>query len=373
MDQVKSTQNPAVSEDEIDLFELWEGLVEEKLTILYSFLAVVFAALIYVLVATPVYQAKTYLLPPDAAKVIPMNVLAKALSAEGSDTRDTVNTTESIFKKFRATLVSRNTLKEVFNQYALAAIYVKNMDKLTGAARLKAEQKAFEQFVKDFSVADIDKKEASAGVVAQLSLPLSETEVAKILNTLVLKASQSTVREISSALLSEKEAKMRLIEQKISGARQVEKSRRLDRIAQLDEAIKITKQLNLTKPVTSGPTLNINNMNAAGQGDNIALYLLGSDLLEAEKRVLEQRTNDDAFILNLRNWQEALQLLKSLKIEPAKFGVVQVDQEIVFAEKIKPKKSLILAVSGVLGIILGVFIALVRRAIKKRKESVAVA
>ncbi len=376
MDQVKSTQNSPISEDEIDLFELWEGLVQEKLTILYSFLAVVFAAVIYILVSTPVYQAKTYLLPPDAAKVTPMNVLTEALNSRAVINTGTMNTVESVFNNFQTTLVSRKILNEVFNQYQLERIYSPNIQNLEGIEYLKAQQKAFDQFMKAFSVADVDKKDLSAGVVAQLSLALSDAEVADILNTLVLKATQSTIREITSNIVSEKEARARLIEQKIAGARQVEKDRRLDRIAQLEEAIQITKQLNLAKPVASGPTLNINNinnMNETVQGVSVALYLLGSDFLEAEKEVLEQRENDDAFIANLRSWQEELQLLKSLKIEPSEFGVVQVDQPAVFAEKIKPKKSLVLAVAGVLGLMLGVFIALIRRAIKKRKEAVVAA
>jgi len=82
---------------------------------------------------------------------------------------------------------------------------------------------------------------------------------------------------------------------------------------------------------------------------------------------LENRTNSEAFIDKFRDWQETLLLLKSLKIEPEKFGVVQVDQAADFSEKVKPKKALILAVGGVLGLMLGVFIALIRRAVKNRK------
>ena len=365
MDQKQGTQ---ASEDEIDLFELWEGLVQEKLTVLYSFLVVVLAATIYVFTVTPVYQAKTYLLPPSIENITPMNALLDVLSSQEITNTNTRNTTESVFKLFQSALVSRKNLKEIFRQYDLEALYTPDIKELKGIERLKAEQKAFEKFIKEFAVVAVNKKESSAGVVAQLSLALKDEQVADILNTLVRKAEQSTIRHIASTILAEKEAQIGLIQQKISGARQVEADRRLDRIAQLSEAIRITKQLNLTKPVSGGPTLNINNMNVTAQNESVALYLLGSDLLEAEKRVLEERENDDAFIENLRGWQEQLQLLKSLKVEPALFGVVQIDQEAMFAEKVKPKKSLILAVAGVLGIMLGIFIALIRRAIKKRKE-----
>ncbi len=367
MDQKQGTQ---ASEDEIDLFELWEGLVQEKLTILYSFLVVVLAATIYVFTVTPVYQAKTYLLPPDAADVIPMNVLAEVLGArEGENTINSAfNSVDSVFQSFEALLTSRRVLKEVFDQYGLDEIYAPNIQALTGTEQLKAKQKAFEQFINAFSVVSVNKKDEKLGVIAQLSLALGDAKVSEVLNELVFKAKQRTIREMTSKIIAEKEARIRLIQQKISGARQVEKDRRLDRIAQLSEAIAITKQLNLKKPLSAGTSLNIHNLNESGQSERVALYLLGSDLLEAEKHVLEQRKNDDAFIKHLRGWQEQLQLLKSLKVEPALFGVVQIDQEAMFAEKVKPKKSLILAVAGVLGIMLGIFIALIRRAIKKRKE-----
>jgi len=44
-------------EDEIDLFELWNGLVEEKMTILVSLFASIFIAAIYVFLSDDIYQA----------------------------------------------------------------------------------------------------------------------------------------------------------------------------------------------------------------------------------------------------------------------------------------------------------------------------
>jgi len=48
---------------------------------------------------------------------------------------------------------------------------------------------------------------------------------------------------------------------------------------------------------------------------------------------------------------------------------VTIDQAAIYGDKIKPKKSLILAVAGVLGLMLGVFIALIRRAVKNRRQA----
>lgn len=360
LQSANNTQNS--SDDEIDLFELWDGLVQEKLTILASFLVIVIIAAVYAFSVTPVYKASTYLLPPQLEKVLPMNVLAKSLGESV-----TTNTTASVFKAFQANLGSRQGLKVVFDEYNLVEVYEPEINKLTGAENLKAQKKAFEQFVKDFSIQQVDKKDPSLGIMAQLSLALSDAQVAEILNDLVQKAEVNTVRKMAQQITTEKQARENLIKQKISSARRVEKDRRLDRIAELNEAILITQKLKLSKPMSSGPTMNINNINASKRDYASALYLLGSDLLEAEKMVLEQRVNDDAFIANLRGWQEELQQLSALQIEPKKFGVVNIDQPAIFADKVKPKKALILAVAGVLGIMLGVFIALIRRAVKKRK------
>jgi chain length determinant protein (polysaccharide antigen chain regulator) len=194
---------------------------------------------------------------------------------------------------------------------------------------------------------------------------MTELEVTNILNDLIKTAEHQTIDQFYRQLTAEKQNGIKMIQDQIVGARKVQQDRRLDRIAELSEAIVITKQLGIQKPISAGPTMNINNLNNQ-KGQNVSLYLLGSDLLEAEKNVLITRQNDDAFIENLRSWQEQAQQLQSLKLEKDKFGVLAIDQAAEIGEKVKPKKSLIIAVGAVLGLMLGVFIALIRRAVKKR-------
>lgn len=351
-------------DDEIDLFELWNGLVQEKWTIVLSFAVAVLFAAAYAFTATPVYQSDTYLLPPQTEKVLPMNELAIVLSANANVN---VNTAESVFNKFQENLESRQTLKVIFDQYRLITLYQTDSDQLSDLDKIKAEKHAFANFIKDFSIKRASAKELSKEVVVSLSLSLTEQEVAVILNELVKTAEQKTIEQFHQQIVAEKQSRVRLLNDRISSIKQVALDKRLDRIAQLDEAITITEKLDLNKPVTAGPTLYINNVNTE-TGYNTALYLLGSDLLIAERVVLESRKNDDSFIPQLRDLQEQLQKLKALKIDPAEFGVVRIDQTATYGDKIKPKKALILAVAGVLGLMLGVFIALIRRAVKNRAQ-----
>ncbi len=349
------------NDDEIDLFELWNGLVEEKLTILLSFVVTILLATVYAFSVQPVYQSESYLLPPPTEKVLPMNELSIVLGAGAG-----ANTPTSVFNQFQTNLESRQTLKVIFDKYHLINTYQPDINQLSGTDKIKAEKSAFTKFTKDFSMKSPKAKDLSKVVYVSLALSLTEQEVAEILNDLVQTAEQKTLQKFYQQIMAEKQSRVGLLNDRVSSARQIALDRRLDRIAQLDEAIIITQQLGINKPVSAGPTLNINNVNTES-AYNSALYLLGSDLLAAEKTVLELRKNDDAFIPELRGLQEQLQKIQSLKIVKSDFGVVTIDQAAIYGDKIKPKKSLILAVAGVLGLMLGIFIALIRRAVKSRR------
>jgi len=352
--------------DEIDLFELWNGLVEERLTIFLSFLSVVVLAVVYAFSVTPVYKATSYLLPPTQEDVIAMNELDLLLGSNSND-----YTVEYVFNAFKTNLESRQNLKMLFNKYNLIHAYVSDYEAFSGREKIKAENDAFNEFIKNFSIVPLDKKSVLNGFSISLALSLPEEKVANIVNDLVKMAQKRTVQQFYTQIHSEKVTRERQLKENIETARKVELDRRLDKLARLNEAIAITQSLNIQKPISKGPSLNINNVNRA-ESQSFPLYMLGSDLLMAEKKVLEARKNDDPFIENLRTWQQTLQQLENLKIAKEVFGVVRIDAVATYADKVKPKKSLILVVGGVLGLMLGIFIALIRRAIKNRKEKLSV-
>jgi chain length determinant protein (polysaccharide antigen chain regulator) len=295
-----------------------------------------------------------------------MNELSIVLS-KNTNTNTNTNTPQSVFDEFQANLESRQTLKYIFDKYDLIKIYHADIEMLSGAEELKAKKKAFSDFMKDFSIKRPSAKDYSKRVSVGLALSLSEQEVADILNDLVKIAEQKTILQFYNQIIAEKKSRIGLLNDRILSVRKIASDKRMDRIAQLDEAIMITKKLGLNKPVSSGPTLNVNNVNTT-RAYSSALYLLGSDLLVAEKTVLETRKSDDPFIPELRDLQEQLQKIQTLKVDKSEFGVVNIDQAAFYGDKIKPKKALILAVAGVLGLMLGVFVALIRRAIKNRKQ-----
>ncbi len=134
---------------------------------------------------------------------------------------------------------------------------------------------------------------------------------------------------------------------------------------------------------------------------NIPLYFMGTEALEAEKQnllsrenddftsgriveiaqelkllehnrqveILKSRENDDLFLAELAEQYKEISRLKGLKVNMDNLKMVSVDQLAVQpASPIKPKKTMIVAVGVVLGGMLGLFAALLRSAIRKRMQ-----
>lgn len=86
----------------------------------------------------------------------------------------------------------------------------------------------------------------------------------------------------------------------------------------------------------------------------------------SDKIKIEQNVVDTIQMIQKRHLKIFTQLKQSGSIEILPTEIIGSVQ--VTSEPIKPKKSLILAVAGVLGLMLGVFIALIRRAVKNRRQ-----
>src|SRR5690554_6559126 len=67
-------QSKEFNNDEIDLFELWERFCQQKLLILSIVGLFTSAGVIYSFVATPVYKASAYLLPPLSKDILVLQI-----------------------------------------------------------------------------------------------------------------------------------------------------------------------------------------------------------------------------------------------------------------------------------------------------------
>ena len=100
------------------------------------------------------------------------------------------------------------------------------------------------------------------------------------------------------------------------------------------------------------------------------LYYRGYKALNAEIKILKNRKSDDPFISGLRDLQENLALLRSIKIEEEGMHAVTVDQS-AYPPKtpIKPNRRLIVSLGTVVGLFLGIFLVFFVSFVQKQKKT----
>lgn len=203
--------------------------------------------------------------------------------------------------------------------------------------------------------------------------------------------SEKALRENQIILLEEeKQLQIKIKEDELTVALNTLNDERTGRILSLNEAIQIAKKLNIQTPESLlAEKVNLETVVSSES----PLYLRGIKLLQAELDALQNRknlemnnpvihnlkadlgglrfsreietlkarNNDEAFIgIQLQPLKEELNALQSIDSDYPNMGVAQVDQ---LATKpiypIKPNKKLIVVLAGILGLMLGLFIALV--------------
>ena len=184
------------------------------------------------------------------------------------------------------------------------------------------------------------------------------------------------------------------------------KTQRIDRIAQLNEAIGIARSLGIRKPTTpsslgdsgrSGASV----MRTEVNNQQIPLYFMGVEALEAERSALQQRKSDEFSEVRISQIAKELQLLKEnrqveilnrrdnedlflsgvepLRTEISRLNTLNIptsDLKLVSIDKqaleplspVKPKKRLIVLGGLIFGGILGVALALFRGPIRVRSK-----
>lgn len=349
-----------------DLFELWVNLVREKKVIIFTTLMVILLGAAYAFSIKPVYQSEAYFVPVEKESIQKLADWDLLLE------RDATYTVQDLFKLFNQNISSRSDLWSFFMMNNLYRIYDASLLKVNKANSLdtkKKVQKAFDKFYANVKVVEPKKGGANQYFSISLAMATSEKEVQSLLADYIDQVREKTRSEILESIKNEQQSRGQQLQQQIDTLREKAKVQKSDRLAQLDEAITIARSLKLKEPPMVGAKATIQGVSNQG----LPLYYLGYRLLEGERKALDERRSNDPFISGLRDLQEKLSLLSSYQISIENFATVRVDQAASIGEKIKPKKALILAGAGVLGLMLGIFIALIRIAVAKCRERDAAA
>ncbi|MNJ14199.1 cryptic autophosphorylating protein tyrosine kinase Etk [compost metagenome] len=409
------------SHDEIDLFNIIRSLWRRKALIVG--IGVVCAALgaAYAYLVTPVYEVSTVLRPValndldalNRSKIYdlpPKEALRRVGAALDSyDTRwnffrsrpelvdaygSPGEAPEQAFSKFNndgLKLVQPDPKKaDLLSTYI--GVKMRYEEGLNGAAILNdfvayAVERERLQLTEDLQIIISNRL---AELDANLKSAVSEYEAKK----------QSRI----ARLVEDDDIKRAQLQDELKALRVQLKMRREARLAQLDEAITIARSLGLKRPSTPSAMAdeslgNVNVIRTEVNSQQIPLYFLGADVLEAERNTLRKRDSDDfteprvaqirkelimlasnrkVEILNARkNEAVFLEGVESLRVERMRLQsidtdlkqlrLVSVDQQAVTPNRpIKPRKALIIVAALISGLFLGAIIALVRGMFKLR-------
>lgn len=345
-----NTPMPAAA-DEIDLVELFQSLWQQKLLIIAFTVTATLAAAAFAFLSTPEYETKAGVLPPRLSDIASYNLGRSEAKLEEFKVSD-------VYAVFKTNLLSDSLKRSFFRETYLPA--------LPADQTIGAQDELWKEFNKTLTVKAPDIKNNPD--FYEVTVAYESPEIAaEWVNTYVAMAAEKTEQDMQSNVLTEIAAKAQVLERQIDASRITAQKRREDRIARLREALVVAEAVGFDAPqVVAGKTSSDGDL--AEFIDGNLMYMRGAKAMRAELAVLEKRENDDPFIAELRGIENQLDFLKKIDVNPDNVSVFTLDSVAEVPETpVKPKKAIILALGIILGGMLGVFVALIRGMLRKRK------
>lgn len=421
-----ASNNPSFhQDDEINLIELGLLLWRKKFLIMGLTAVFTILAAVYAFTATPIFQVQSILRTTSIKNLEPINTSEiltigpnQALKDVGAklDSYDSrlrfFRENKKLFEELRQ---PGETLEQSFERFNEKAFTLLRPDLKTdpnatpyiGIRLQYPEGVDGVQIVNEFVAFAIneEKEDLEANYNALLEHRILNTE--KELIALRTEYDAQVESKVSQLLEEDALKRARLLDELAAVRTQLELNRE-NRIKRLQEAIAIATALNIHKPTS--PTLlgrNIQEMPgfyAELSNQSPPLYFMGTEALQAELDVLlaredndftsgriteiqkelqlleqnrqvellKARENRDLFIAEQATIKRTLAYLENLHIDFEMLEIVKIDRPAHTPYKpIKPNKKLVVAVGFLLGLMIGVFFALVKGALRNHKKLAA--
>ncbi|MEN5147718.1 Wzz/FepE/Etk N-terminal domain-containing protein [Pseudomonas orientalis] len=405
---------PVPSSGEVDLFALSQIVWRQKKTVLITTAGVALLAAAYAFLATPEYQVSSVLRPAaineldalnrsEVYKLPPSEALLKVgASLESYETRlNFFRANQQLFSEFERPGRTLEQSFEEFNRNSINLIVpdLKKAESLSAYIKLEMNYpqgvdgvKILNDFVQ-YAIAS-ERKQIAADMDVIVKNRLNE--ITGKFNA--ARASYETDKEakIASLLEADNLKRAQLLDE-LKALRAQLKTLRTDRMSQLSEAIGIAKSLGINKPTTPSSLGDAERassnsvMRTEVNNQQIPLYFMGVEALEAEKRALNQRNSDDFAEARIAQIAKELQLLqtnrqvevlnrrenediflagveplraemarlRNLNIDMSRIKLVAIDRAAMEPlSAIKPKKSLIIIGGIIAGLVLGIALVL---------------
>ena len=350
-------RNKPVHSNDIDLFELFQSIWQEKILIVIVTAVFTVFALVYALTATPFYQTQASLVPPPAYAIQDYN---EGRMETFGKTRFKEFDAYSVYKIYLSNLRSLQLRTAFFEDVYLPSISADD--------RKINRDKLLLRFNKVLKVKLSDPKNNPD--LYHVSVEFDDpTIAAEWVKQYIDRAIAATKLELRSNIEAEQKVHINSLKLKIKSLVETAEIKREDQIKLLKEALSIAESIGLEN---SSPQSDKASLGGNRYIDNDLIYTRGAKTLRAQLRVLENRTSNEPFIAGFRELNTQLELLQNFQLDDSNVSVVQIDEIAEIPNTpIKPNKKLIVAVGILIGGVLGVFAALIRTMVRKRKEQQA--
>lgn len=336
--------------DEIHLSGLFRVLWLRKWVICAVACFVTLIAVAYVVVTRPIYEARAFVISPTQNDIANINF---------GRTRDAELAPFSVKDVYSIFL--QNLKGEALRQ---SFIYEVILPELGEDERKGSKDLLYSELSKSVVVSQPAKDMPDRYMVSiQSADPLQAAQWAQ---DYVSRAGNFAKQEIIKDVTYEAEVRARNLERKISDLRENSKKVREDTVTKLREALRVAEAIGLEKPpiISGNPAVQV-----AGSLDGQLIYMRGTKALKAEIENLEARKSDDPFIRQLRGLEEKYGFYKSLPSNLLDVSVYRLDGSVEpSSNPIKPKRTLIVILSMIFGVMIGVALVLIRHFSQLRSD-----
>lgn len=346
--------------DEIDLFELFQGLWTQKWLIALVTSVFATSAAFYAFLSAPIYESSIAVFPPALSDVAGFNLGRTGGGEEGDVGGLKPFSVGDVYAVFTRNLQSERSKRQFFRD-----VYLPSLDE---AQRSGSQDSLYKKFNENFSIKAPDKIQPDR---YSITVRHYNPELAPVwAKHYIDQVAAQSLNEMLQNAERELAVQARNVMQQIESARDSAKARRDDRTKRLQEALTVAEAIGLDNPpVITGRGSNDSELSAVMDGS--LMYMRGAKALRAEMQVLLARTSDDPFVPELRSLERQYQSFAGVSLDRDKVAVFRQDGDIDVPDSpIKPKKLLIIALGVVLGGMFGVFIALICLTLIKRSAKV---
>ncbi|KTC66091.1 Chain length determinant protein [Legionella adelaidensis] len=355
MNQLANINANTSVQKEIDIIDFISILWVQRWIIVTTCVFFVCLGLFYIGITKPIYEAKAYILPPDVNDISVLNQSWPALEDKQEEKQYTPG---DVYGLFQQNLLGEYTKREFFTKIFLPS--VKSKKNLSTDA-------LYHRMNGIISVKEIPKSDPKKYVATVRKE--SPAEAATWLEQYLNMANENTKIKLLKIIRSQVDNQIYNLKLQINIAKELGQKERKDRIVQLKEAINIAKAINLNESIQ----LSQNSQLGDSLSDSSLLYQRGSRVLEAELNNLNQRNSDIPFLNKVREIQGKLKIYKNISINPKDFSVFELDGSINKPDApIWPKKILILACTLLLGLVVGIPLAVLRNFQQEKKKRLVI-